>query len=151
METTRKSKQVSRYGGGPALDRGTCRTCGDDIAWAKSKRTGKSYPCTVQLVRTMTGSDIDYEAAIPWAPHKCYGGRERVEQEIASHVKLLAEQQEAFDGWAEIIDLADSLGQDKQAAHYRNLRDNNARMIAETEGWVTFWQDRLDKLTAAGR
>ena len=50
---------------GPSLERGTCRYCGTTfVAWAKSKRTGRSYLCEIAGV----GSD---ERAMPYRPHKC--------------------------------------------------------------------------------
>lgn len=54
---------------GPSLAKSVCNKCGsEEVAWAKSKKTGRPYLCNVFCTSVSDNGFNRYNAA-PWSPH----------------------------------------------------------------------------------
>lgn len=133
-----------------------CKFCGAEIAWVKSKRTGKSYPA--QVVRTHTESLTRmYNLRVaPWEPHTraiCEAeqqrrreGTERIAAEQGKTTGETCAHHDCYEPATQITHLIDPHSREvsEQATHYC---DEHAKVIvesnaqAEAAGLAPFWTE----------
>jgi hypothetical protein len=105
-----------------------------------------------------SGSGNTYPTCIPWAPHQCYGGRDRVERELAAWIDKYANQLEAVAMYEGFMDGTYPWPENHPAElkergrHIAEATIDVAReALADAESYVAMWANRLDALEAAGR